>query len=200
MKKNIVIVILCILVVGLVGYIAYDKINSRETTQKENNEIEENNTNQDETTQIDITEEFKKFATSKNLKTSSDVYDWDALHKINCIDAISATGNGYSLELFMFRDNNSAKQEYTSQKNYQLETNNVKQEIASGSKDNFDYYEATLVPNLDNAPAATGDEQIYLYKLRIDNFYISFYETSTNSDKTNMINVVEELKTVLGVE
>ena len=36
-------------------------------------------------------------------------------------------------------------------------------------------------------------EQIYLYKLRLDNFYISLYEVSTNSDKTDIIKIVEDL-------
>lgn len=207
-KKNtltivliIVIAILCVVIGWLLGSkLANDGDDVIDTQTTEENNNQESNNNQEEVKEIAIQEAFNNFVTGKNLKTSSDVYDWNALHSKNCTDAVSASGEGYSLELYVFEDEESAKKEYNTQNNYQLESNNVKQVIGSENTNDYNYYEATLVPNLEMSPAATGDENIYLYQLRVDNFYVILYETSTNSDKTNMINIANELKVALGVK
>ena len=201
-KKNIIVIILVVIITILSGVIGWLLGSKNNDVEKDNDnslnteQVQENKEN----SEVNIEDEFKKFVASKNLQTSSDVYDWNSLHNENCTSAISATGDGYSLELFVFKDNDSSIKEYNEQNNYQLEVNNVEKLIGTSNTDKYDYYEAILVPNLEKAPAATGNEYDYIYQLRIDNFYISLFETSTISDKTKMINIAKELKTALGIE
>lgn len=209
-KKNIIVIVLVTIIAilcGIIGFLLgselYDE--NRESvgnTNTEENSKEENSDNQmiEENNEVNIKESFNNFVINKNLKTNTDIYDEVALNNMNCIEAISASGEEYSLEFYTFKDSDSAKKEYNKQNNYQLEVKNVKQVISSGNIDNYDYYEAILVPNLEKSPAATGNEQDYVYQLRIDNYYISLFETSTNSDKTSMINIANELKSTLGIK
>lgn len=201
-KKNIIVIILVVIIAilsGVIGWIIGSKNNDVEKDLVNDSKIEEVQENK-ENTEVNIEEAFKNFVVSKNLQTSSDGYDWDALHSENCTNAISATGDGYSLELFVFEYNDSSIKKYNEQNNYQLEVHNVEKLIGTSNTDKYDYYEAILVPNLEKAPAATGNEYNYIYQLRIDNFYISLFETSTISDKTKMINIVKELKNALEVQ
>lgn len=200
-KKNTLVIVLIVIIAILcvtVGWLVAGKFNDSTNGDKNANQtMEENNANSNTT---DVKTAIDKFIERKNLSTNSVAYDMDALSKMNCTDALSALGNGYSLEIYTFKDSDSAKRMYAEQYNYQLQVNNVKQVVGSGNKENYNYYEAILIPNLEMSPAATGDEHSYLYHLRIDNYYISFYEVSTNTDKNSMMRITNELKHVLGVK
>ena len=207
-KKNtltivllIIIAILCISIGWLLGGRFADKENEiiSDTEQKE--ESKDDSTNLDENKEnVNIEIAFNNFVTSKNLNENQKGYDENSLNSINCLTARMASGNGYSLEIYKFDNEVSAKKYYNDQKNNKLSVSNVKQLINSGSKDNYDFYEAILTPNLEESPVAIGNEIEYIYQVRINNFYIILFETSTNPDKTNMINLTKELKTTLNLK
>lgn len=198
----LLIVIICLLAGG--GFLGYtllsDKANSNVNlggSENNNNQLAGENNNADKK---DITLEFVKFASSKNWEIRSDAYDWDSLRDENCTLALSAvTGKEFSLELYKYSNESGAKKQYEKQNEYQLDINSVKQEIVSNGKNNYNHYEAILIPQFEG-PLPIDGVEIYLYELRIDNYYISFYEQSTNPNKTALIKLVEELKTVLGVK
>lgn len=191
-KRNIIIIILILLVLGLTGYIVYDKVLNKE---------ENINNNKNNNSTINITLEFLKYISSKNWEIRNDIYDWGALRDENCTQAIAVdtAGSEFFLELYKYSAEDNAKKQYKSQNEYQLENNSVKKELSSVNNENYDEYEAILIPKFEGALPIDGVE-IYLYQLRINNYYINFYESSTNADKTALINIVEELKTALGVK
>lgn len=205
-KKNtltivliVIIAILCLIIGILIGN---KFLNSKE--ELKNDILTEENVDADNPTKyedvedkqnIDVETSFNNFIVNKNLSVNENVYDKDALNSINCTSAKFASGNGYSLEIYKFNSEDSAKKYYSDQNSYKLDVSNIKQLISSGS----DYYEAILTPNLEKSPNAIGNEVDYIYHLRIKNFYIVLFETSTNSDKTNMINLANELKTGLNI-
>ena len=205
-KKNsltivliVIIAILCLVVGILIG----DKFLGSKEDIKNDIPTEEKNDadnptkdgNVEEEQNIDVETAFNNFVINNNLSVNENVYDKDGLNNINCTSAKLASGNGYSLEIYKFNSEDSAKKYYSDQNNYKLDVSNVKQLISSGN----DYYEAILTPNLEESPNAIGNEVDYIYQLRIDNFYIVLFETSTNSDKTNIINIAKQLKTDLNI-
>lgn len=119
---------------------------------------------------------------------------------MNCESEISASGNGYSLEMLTFINNDNAKAEYLNQKNYQTSTNKQKELLSSKNDTNYDIYEAIMIPDLVNAPAANGDEVYYILYVRKDNHLIKLYQSSTETDKTAYINLSEELKEMLNIK
>jgi len=196
----VIIAILCLVVGILIGdkflgskeeiknYIPIEEKDDADNSTKDENVEEEQN--------IDVETAFNNFVANNSLSVNENAYDKAGLNSINCISAKLASGNGYSLEIYKFNNADSAKKYYSDQNSYKLDVSNVKQLIGSGS----DYYEAILTPNLEKSPNATGNEIDYIYQLRIDNFYIVLFETSTNSDKTNMINLTKQLKTTLNLK
>ena len=199
-KKNTLIIILVVIIAALclvVGWLLGSKFADKgngildnstpDTEEKQPSEGEQN---------INIETAFTNFLITKNLTATENGYDKEVLNSVNCISAKLASGNGYTLEIYKFDNAESAKKYYFDQNTYKLKVSNVKQLISSGN----DYYEAILTPNLEESPNAIGNEFDYIYQLRVDNFYIVLFETSTNSDKTNMINLSKELKTTLNVK
>lgn len=202
-KNNTLTIILIIIIAILccvVGWLLGSKFADVENNVLNNSTSDTQENSNKEEKEIDIEKVFNSFATTKGLSITEEGYDKESLNSINCVTASNASGNGYSLELYKFSDTVSAKKYYDEQNKYQLEYNNVKQVIISGNSEKYNHYEATLVPNLEKAPNATGNEVNYIYQLRFDNFYMVLYETSTNSDKTNMINFAKELKDNLNVK
>lgn len=207
MKKNIIIVVLCIIIVCLLTYIVYYKINSSDSDSsinsngiQQNSNTVNNNSDTSKHENVSVEEVFNSFVKKQNLKTSNNVFDSDSLKQMKCENAVSANGNGYSLEMLTFKDSDSAKAEYQNQKNYQTSTNKQKELLSSVNNNNYDIYEATMVPDLVNAPAANGDEIYYIFYLRKDNYLIKLYQSSTNADKTAYINLGKELKEMLNIK
>lgn len=209
MKKNIIIAVLCIIIVGLLTYIVYDKINSNNSDSNVNsNGIKQNyntinsnsNSNTSKQENVSAEEVFNSFVKKQNLTTSNNIFDSDSLKQMNCENAVSANGNDYSLEMLTFKDVDSAKSEYQNQKNYQISTNKQKELLSSVNNNSYDIYEATMAPDLVNAPAANGDEVYYILYLRKDNYLIMLYQSSTNADKTTYINLGKELKEMLNIK
>ena len=105
MKKNIIIVVLCIIIVCLLTYIVYDKINSSDSDssinnngiQQNSNTVNSNNYDNSKQESVSVEETFNGFVKKQNLTTSNNVFDSDSLKQMNCENAISANGNGYSL-------------------------------------------------------------------------------------------------------
>lgn len=213
MKKNIIIIVLCIIIVGLLAYIVYDKTNSNDLDSNANsNSIQQNSdtitmdsdsdSDSDTSKQenLSVEEVFNSFVKKHNLTTNNEGYDFNALKSINCENAVNAYDNGYSLELLTFNDVDSAKVEYQKQVDYQNTTSNQKELLSSISNDNYDIFEAILVPDLENAPAAKGDEVEYILQLRKDNYFIVLFQISTDDDKTAYISLAKELKEMLNIK
>lgn len=204
MKKNILIIILSIIIIGILSYIIYDKFYlSDSKSNVENKSIKQdlNKNNNNITKDEDTVEEiFNKFVKKYKLTIKNNVYDNNALEKIKCKSANFAVGNSYSLEMLIFDDNESAKEEYQSQNKYKLSTNKEKELLVSNSKDNYDIYEAILVPDLENAPPANGDEVDYVLYIRIDNYLLIFHQSSTDSNKNSYISLGSKLKEMLGIK
>lgn len=203
-EKNILIIILSIIIIGILSYIIYDKFYlSDSKSNVENKSIKQdlNKNNNNITKDEDTVEEiFNKFVKKYKLTIKNNVYDNNALEKIKCKSANFAVGNSYSLEMLIFDDNESAKEEYQSQNKYKLSTNKEKELLVSNSKDNYDIYEAILVPDLENAPAANGDEVDYVLYIRIDNYLLIFHQSSTDSNKNSYISLGSKLKEMLGIK
>ncbi len=223
-KRNIfkgICVLLVLVIIGLVGYILNDKgiINLSDKNSNTGNEKVVTTTKVNNINNYNPKEAFDKFVKNHNLITYTDSethsddeqphYDINALKAINCTTATMAIVDGsaetYSIEIFTFSDEESAKKEFKKQSDYQKTTGDGLIEVfdrkilTDKSKDNYDIVEIkSVVEDFENADYKSYD---YYYGLRIDKYYITLHTANTVGDTSDeMIKLKDELNTLLNIK
>lgn len=143
---------------------------------------------------------FHIFVEKYNLKIADSVYDEESIK--DCSIVINAQSDDYTLEMYEFSGDGdkSAKEYFESQKRYQQDTKKEQRVLASTNTSKYDIYESTMTPNLENAPAAIGDEVSYILQIRVENYVIVLFQESNEADKTTYINLGKELKEMLNIK
>lgn len=141
-KKNTLVIILVIVIAILcltIGWLLGSKFadTENEVLDDSNTNIEENNPTTEEQN-VNIETEFNNFIITKGLNVNENVYDKAGLSSISCTYAKLASGKGYSLEIYKFDSEESAKRYYYEQNSSKLKVSNVKQLIKTENINNYD--------------------------------------------------------------
>jgi len=131
--KNIIITVLVILVLGLSGYLVYDKVivgNNNSVTQNKQDEVNKEEQNADEIVKEENLRTFKCFKESGGqfgfeTELSTFVFENEKLKTINIegvlfFDGVEVTGNEYKENKYLLNNFCALKECVSIQKNYTL--------------------------------------------------------------------------------
>lgn len=193
---------------------------------EKNHTVEETDNNKKEdvtTTKVDTNkkynpkEAFDKFVKTNNLITitndekmsldSKPIYDMEALKKDNCVSATWAQEDGsvdvYHAELLTFTDEESAKKYFKSQ----VEGQKANEEVVKVYEKNIltdrtteDYSVFEMIRVAEDFYGTSEKVYDYLYMVRIDNYYITLFNSNSYAGMVDgMVNLKEALNVLLQI-